>query len=99
MEKLLADWGAVPNDHMRALLNEFRTIPDHGRGMHLERVGGASIDDHSEVLFEFWRNASGRWNIVAVISAKQVDWEPIWRNAERRKAGTIGPRTQPAVAP
>lgn len=95
-EQLLADWGAVPNDHMRALLAEMKTYHESAKSTRangmwsLERVGRASIGEHCEVLFEFWR-ISDKWNIVAVMSAKQADWEPIWHDARRRDTSATKP--------
>jgi hypothetical protein len=76
MEKLLADWHAVPNERMRALIEEFKRVPPPRPGdlvpsAGIERVGSARLDDNSELLFELVVGHGGNWNLVAVISASQ----------------------------
>jgi hypothetical protein len=68
VESFLKDWQAQPDAHMQALLNEFKSEPDHGVGRSggefpfMERVGAARIDPHTQVLFEFWRDDEGAWS-------------------------------------
>jgi hypothetical protein len=101
VEGLLATWHAVPNEHMRALLDEFKKTRDSGAGIEAgnlatdENVGHADLDAGTEVTFRFSRGPTGRWTIVALIDAKQAEWERVWREANVDIVPTTGPSTKP----
>jgi hypothetical protein len=108
MEKTLAAWHAVPSKRMQASIEEFKHIgpPGPNDGVPLagiERVGAASLDEHTDLLFELVMGRGGKWSMVAVISAKQKDREPLFREWQTRMArlaaaatkSTSHPSTQP----
>ena len=98
IESLLKEWDAKPNPRMRALLDEFRGYPATTAELgYFIRIGAADLDEKSEVLFELSGDSSGKYYIVAVISAKAAEWDRI-RNEWHARAIAASRPTEPSPA-
>jgi hypothetical protein len=105
MERVMAAWHAVPNERMRDSIELFKYPPrassyNAEAVAGLERVGGATLDQRTDLLFETLVVSTGKWNLVAVISAGAADLDRIFRAWQGRIEGAATrPSSRPVTRP